>query len=152
MTGSLCNVLFKNLEADLTPLLVATAVQFVVGSLYYGVLVANPWRVAMARDKGVRKLENVVFRYSGAFAVLVTIACAFLKAAAILAVVNLIGAQANSLCMYQQIAAFTTAIVATVAHNGIWEQRPIVLLILTIVGEIANQQAAAFALYKAKSL
>lgn len=143
-------LLLKGWESDAQSLAIATAAMFVVGLVYYAILVSGPWVKAMLRDKGVKKFEGIVWRYSGFTCILVSVACDFVKMCLVLAFMNTLGSQRDSLCMYLQVAAMLWGFIMTCGHNWMWEQRPMALIVTTAVSELLLLQAGAYALHTAK--
>eukprot|EP00672_Neobodo_designis_P014445 CAMPEP_0174883052 /NCGR_PEP_ID=MMETSP1114-20130205/85073_1 /TAXON_ID=312471 /ORGANISM="Neobodo designis, Strain CCAP 1951/1" /LENGTH=208 /DNA_ID=CAMNT_0016118453 /DNA_START=47 /DNA_END=673 /DNA_ORIENTATION=+ len=187
-------------EKDITPILAGTVAFYVASFVCYAVIFAGAWTRAICVDKGVKTFEGIKQRYGMGLCSLATVlsaagksaailavinvigkqadslcmymqaACVVLaatarygmglcslatvlsaagKSAAILAVINVIGKQADSLCMYMQAACVVLAATATVAHNQFWEQRPLPLIFISGVSEAVCLSLAAYAMWAA---
>mmetsp|Transcript_46401 Transcript_46401/g.143219 ORF Transcript_46401/g.143219 Transcript_46401/m.143219 type:complete len:171 (-) Transcript_46401:251-763(-) len=144
------SLLLKGWEDDAQSLAIATAAMFVTGLVYYAVLVSGPWVRSMLRDKGVKRFEGIVWRYSSLLCILISVASDFVKMCLVLAFMNTLGNTRDSLCMYLQVGAFLWGVVLTVSHNWMWEQRPAALIIANAVSELLLLEVGAYALHTAK--
>ena len=136
-------------EKDVTPILAGTVTYYVVVFVMYAVVFAGAFSRAICVDKGVKVMEGMKQRYGMGLCSLSTVAASAGKAAAIIAVVNLVGKQADSLCMYMQAACVVLAATATVSHNMFWEQRPFALIFITGCVEVIGLALAAYAMFAA---
>jgi hypothetical protein len=137
------------LANNATGLVIAAIAQVCFGFLYYGLFLAGPWTRAIAVDKGVKQLEYMKFRYSSLLCFLSSFAVGALRAAAVVAVMTLLGEKYVSLCMYQQAALFLSVVSQTNIQSAFWCQRPWALIVIDALNEVINFQVAAYAVFQA---
>ena len=142
--------LTKGFEADLTPLLIASAAQFIVGFIYYGFIVNEPWEVEMNRDKNVKRFGGVVMRYNTFIAMASSFAANFVRSLAVLAIMGALGPQYDNACMWFQAGLAVFVILKSMSHVSFWEQRPTKLIIITYLGDFVNLMVGSYVLYLAK--
>ncbi|KAH9601764.1 hypothetical protein LSM04_007187 [Trypanosoma melophagium] len=107
--------------------LACAIIQEVFAFLWFGCILKTVEDYYLAADKGVRRVEHIVHRYSFFFCNLTTIASGILRAVSIHAMVSVCGG--NTLNDYQQAAVVVALFSCINQHQFFWCQRPLPLLL-----------------------
>ncbi|KPA86590.1 putative mitochondrial hypothetical protein [Leptomonas pyrrhocoris] len=129
---------------------VASAVaQQVLAMAWYGCIVRHIDRYYLAADKGVRRFEHVVQRYSGFMVSATNFLCSVLRTIILLALVSVFHFQ--TLTEYQTAAMVTVALGMPRVSRLFSCQRPIQLFITETGYEVAAAMTAAVISYSMKA-
>ncbi|KPI90732.1 hypothetical protein ABL78_0168 [Leptomonas seymouri] len=126
----------------------SAAAQQVLAMAWYGCIVSHIDRYYVAADKGVRRFEHVVQRYSGFMMSAINFVCAALRAAIILALVNVF--HFRTLSEYQTAAMVTVLLGMPRVCRLFSCQRPIQLFITETGYEVVAAVTAAVISYYMK--
>eukprot|EP00672_Neobodo_designis_P003089 CAMPEP_0174860602 /NCGR_PEP_ID=MMETSP1114-20130205/49591_1 /TAXON_ID=312471 /ORGANISM="Neobodo designis, Strain CCAP 1951/1" /LENGTH=147 /DNA_ID=CAMNT_0016095585 /DNA_START=53 /DNA_END=494 /DNA_ORIENTATION=+ len=144
----ICHLLIK--ENDLAPILAGAVACYAVNFIMYSIVFSKAFVRAICVDKGVKTFEGIKMRYGMGLCSLTSAASAGIKAGGTLAIVNLLGKQGDSLCMYLQAAGVVLLILLASFHNQFWAQRPFPLLFINGVAEGFGLLAAAYTMCMAE--
>ncbi|ORC91979.1 uncharacterized protein TM35_000041930 [Trypanosoma theileri] len=121
--------------------LACAIIQEVFAFLWFGCILKNVGDYYLAADKGVRRVEHIVHRYSFLFCNSTTIAAGILRAVSVQVMVTVCGG--HTFNDYQQAAVVIALLSCINLHDSFWSQRPLPLLLTNCGYEAAAAVLAA---------
>lgn len=131
-------------------IILSVIAQHAFAMLWFGCIVNYIDRYYMAADKGVRRIEHAIQRYSQLTVTLACLVCATIRAVVYMTVIN---TYKGSTMMDYECAAIVTAIISMIPKQRHFAcQRPIQLLITEDGFEIGAPMIVAMVCYTLKQL
>ncbi|KEG13006.1 hypothetical protein DQ04_01271060 [Trypanosoma grayi] len=108
-------------------IIASAIIQQVFALIWFRFIVKTVADYYLAADKGVRRVEHMVHRYSTTVCSVATLAAGIARSIAILAIVSIF--QGSALTDYQQAGMVVAALACINQHQFFWSQRPMPLLL-----------------------
>ncbi|KAG8347220.1 hypothetical protein ERJ75_001741700 [Trypanosoma vivax] len=123
----------------------AALVQLVFAIIWFNFIVKNVANYYLAADKGVRRVEHILHRYSTLFCTLATFVCGVARALVIVTGVAVM--KGSTLEDYHVAALLLTAVTCINQHHSFWCQRPLPLLLTDLGYEVTAALLASVSYY-----
>ena len=142
----------KAVELSAAPILFASLSQQVVGFMWYGIAFASVYCYFYAVDKGVKRAEYAIRRYSTLFKTFASLAANAVRSVLIAALISLLGASEGPLCVYLQAGAVVAAASLLGLCADVWADRPLPLVLVNGGASVAQALVAAAVMFHTKDI
>lgn len=144
--------LLKNaiVGANISVFLGAALVQLVLAALWFGCIFRKIVDYHLAADKGVRRVEHMLHRYSPFFCTASTFIAGVARAVAVEVIVSAI--HGKELSSYVQAGLMVASLACINHHHFLWCQRPMPLLLADCGHEVVAALLAAVSCFGLQNL